>query len=80
MGKLNSYNNFSISKEHTQRINFSSWITDCDFHHPPLLNYFLSSDPSICSTVAFPPLGNSIYVIKGSDYLFRSDPLKAFSH
>ena len=31
-------------------------------HHPVLLDFFLSSDASICSTMAFPPLGNSEHV------------------
>ena len=29
---------------------------------PALLDLFLSSDASICSTMAFPPLGNSDHV------------------
>ena len=33
-----------------------------DSHSPTLLDLFLSSDTSICSTVAFPPLRNSDYV------------------
>ena len=40
-------------------VNFSTHIPDCDSHNSALLNLFLSSDPSICSTMAFPPLGNS---------------------
>ena len=28
-------------------------------HSPALLDLFIFSDPSICSAVAFPPLGNS---------------------
>ena len=30
---------------------------------PVLLNLFLSSEASICSTMAFPPLGNSDHVV-----------------
>ena len=30
---------------------------------PALLDLFLSSDASICSTMAFSPLGNSAYVL-----------------
>ena len=44
-------------------VNFSSWIPDCDSHSPALLDLFISSDASICSTVAFPPLGNSDHVV-----------------
>ena len=32
-------------------------------HSPALLNLFISSDTSICSTMAFPPLGNSDHVV-----------------
>ena len=55
--------NFSISNDLTQMINFPTWIPDCDSHSPALLDLFLSSDASICSTMAFPPLGNSDHVV-----------------
>ena len=32
-------------------------------HSPALLDLFFSSDASICSTVALPPLGNSDHVV-----------------
>ena len=51
--------NFSISNDLTQMVNFPTRIPDCDSHSPALLDLFLSSDASICSTMAFPPLGNS---------------------
>ena len=38
-------------------------MSDCDFHSPALLDFFLSSDASICSTMVFPPLGNSDHVV-----------------
>ena len=38
-------------------------IPDPDSHSPALLVLFLSSDTSICSTMAFPPLGNSDHVV-----------------
>ena len=38
-------------------------IPGCDSHSPALLDLFLSSDASICSTMAFPPLGNSDHVV-----------------
>ena len=44
-------------------VNFPTWIPDCDSHSPALLDLFLSSDASICSTMAFPPLGNSDHVV-----------------
>ena len=43
-------------------MNFPTRIPDCDFHSPALLDFFLSSDTSICSTMAFPSLGNSDHV------------------
>ena len=50
------YYNFSISNDLT-------WIPDCGSHSPTLLDLFLSCDASICSTVAFPLLGNSDHVV-----------------
>ena len=32
-------------------------------YSPALLDFFLSSDASICSTVTFPPMGNSDHVV-----------------
>ena len=53
--------NFFISNNLTQMVNFSTWIPDCDCHSPALLELFLS-DGSISSTMAFPPLRNSVHV------------------
>ena len=55
--------NFSISNDLTQMINFPTWIPDCHSHSPVLLDLLLSSDASICFTMAFPPLGNSDHVV-----------------
>ena len=55
--------NFSISNDLTQIVNFPTGIPDCDSHSPALLDLFLSSDASICSTMAFPPLGNFDHVV-----------------
>ena len=55
--------NFSISNDPTQIINFPTRIPDCDSHSPALLDLFISSDASICSTMAFPSLGNSDHVV-----------------
>ena len=55
--------NFSISNDLTQMVNFSTRIPDCDSHSPALLDLFLSSDASICSLIAFAPLGNSDHVV-----------------
>ena len=45
-GKL--YQNFSISNDLTQTVNFPSQIPDFDCHIPALLDLFISSDASIC--------------------------------
>ena len=55
--------NFSISYSLTQLVNFLTRIPHYGSHSPALLDLFLSSDPSICSTKAFPPLGNSDHVV-----------------
>ena len=55
--------NFSISNDLTQMLDFPTRIPDCDSHSPALLDLFLSSDASICSTMAFPPLENSDNVV-----------------
>ena len=44
-------------------VNFFTRILDCDSHSPDLLVLFISSDANICSTMAFPPLGNSGHVV-----------------
>ena len=44
-------------------VKFPTQIPDCDSHSPALLDLFISSDASICSTMAFPPLGNSDHVV-----------------
>ena len=44
-------------------VNFPTRIPDCDSHSPALLDFFLSSDASICSTMTFPPLGNSHHIV-----------------
>ena len=64
---------FSISNDLTEMVNFPTSITDCDSHSPVLLDLYLSSDPSICSTMALPPLGNSDYVIVSDSIDFPSN-------
>ena len=44
-------------------VNFPTHISDCDSHSPALFNLFISSVTSVCSTVAFLPLGNSDHVV-----------------
>ena len=48
--------NFSISNDITQMVNFPTQNPDCDSYSPALLDLFLSSDVSICSTMDFHPL------------------------
>ena len=48
-------------------VNFPTRIPDSDSHSPVLLDFFLSSNASICSTLAFPPLGNFDHVDFPSD-------------
>ena len=68
------YYNFSISNDLTQMVNFPTRIPDCDFHSPALLDLFLSSDASICSTMAYSTLGNSDHIIVSvsTDFLSNS--------
>ena len=44
-------------------VNIPTLIPDCDSHSPALLDLFISSDASTCSTMVFPPLGNSDHVV-----------------
>ena len=46
----------------TQMVNVFTRIPDCESHSHAFLDLFLSSDGSICSAMAFPPLGYSDYV------------------
>ena len=55
--------NFSISNDLNQMVNFPTQIPNCDSHSLALLDFFLSSDASICSTMAFPPLENSDHIV-----------------
>ena len=55
--------NFSISKDFTQIENSPTWIPDYGSHSPTLLDLFLSSEASICSVVAFPPLETLIMLL-----------------
>ena len=53
----------SVSNYLTHMVNFPTRIADCDSHSLAPLDLFISSDASICSTVVFPPLGNSDHVV-----------------
>ena len=65
--------NFSISNDLTQMINFPTQIPGCNSHSPALLDFFISSDASICSTKGFPPLGNSDHVVVSISIDFPSN-------
>ena len=54
-------------------VNFPTQIPDCDSHSPALLDLFISSDTSICSAMAFPPLGNSDHVVVSVSIDFPSN-------
>ena len=66
--------NFSISNDLTQMVNFPTRILECD--SPALLNWFLSSDDSICTTMAFLPFGNSDHVVVSVSMDFPSYSLR----
>ena len=53
--------------------NFHTRIPDCDSYTPALLDLFISSDASICSTVAFPALGNSDHFVVSVSINFPSN-------
>ena len=61
---------------------FPTQIPDCDSHSPAFLDLFISSDASICSTMAFPPLGNSDHVVVSVsiDFPINSKQDTSFHH
>ena len=54
-------------------VNFPALIPDCASHNPAVLDLFISSDASICSTIAFPALGNSDHVVVSVSIDFSSN-------
>ena len=54
-------------------VNFPTGIPGCDCHSPALLDLFLSSDASICSTMAFLPLGSSDHLVVSVSINFPSN-------
>ena len=54
-------------------VNFPTLIPDYDFHSPALLDLFISSGASICSTMVFLPLGNSDLVVASVSIDFPSN-------
>ena len=62
-----------ISNYLIQMVNFPTPIPDCNSHSPALLDLFISSDASICSTMASPCLGNSDHVVVSISIDFPSN-------
>ena len=54
-------------------VNFPALIPDCASHNSAVLDLFISSDASICSTIAFPALGNSNHVVVSVSIDFSSN-------
>ena len=63
MEPIDLVNSVKISNDLTQMAKFHSRIPESNSHSPALLDLFIFSDANICSTMAFPPLGNSDYVV-----------------
>ena len=70
---INLVKSIIISNDLTQMVNFPIRIPDYDSHSPALLDLFLSSDASICSTMAFPLLGNSDHVVASVSIDFQAN-------
>ena len=70
---VDSYN-FSLSNDFTQMVNFPTQIPDCDSHSPALLDFILSSNTNVCSTMAFYPLGSSDHVVVSVSIDFPINP------
>ena len=54
-------------------VNFPTQIPDCDSHSSALLDLFISSEASISSKMAFPPMGNSDHVVVSVSIDFPSN-------
>ena len=54
-------------------VNFPNRIPDCNSQSRALLDLFISSGNSICSTMAFPPLSNSDHVVVSGSIDFPSN-------
>ena len=50
-----------------------SSLPDCGSHSPAILHLFISSDVSICSIMAIPPLGKSDHVVVSVSIDFPTD-------
>ena len=57
----------------TQTANFLALFPSHDSHSPAVLDLFLPSNPSICCTIVFPPLGNFDQVVVSVSIDFPSN-------
>ena len=73
MELIDLVNSVIISNDLTQMVSFPTRIPGCDSHSPALLDLFISSGASICSTMAFPLLGNFDHVVVLVSTNFPSD-------
>ena len=73
---------FSISNDLTQMVNFPTWIPDCDSYRSALLDLFISSDTTICSTLPFHSFRNSdqVVVSVSINFLINSKQNALFHH
>ena len=62
------------SAQNLNNLNFATWILDSGSHSPALLDFFLSSGASICSTMACPSLENADPVVVS---VFIDSPLNS---
>ena len=62
------------STQNSNNLNFATWIPDSDSHSPALLDFFLSTGASICTTMACPSLGNADPVVVS---VFIDSPLNS---
>ena len=62
------------SAQNLNNLNFATWILDSGSHSPALLDFFLSSGASICSTMACPSLQNADPVVVS---VFIDSPLNS---
>ena len=64
---------FPISNDFTQMFNFATMIPDYDSFSPALMNFFLSCNPSSCSTLALHPLEKPDHVVVSVSTDFSSN-------
>ena len=62
-----------LSYDLTQMVNFPTQMPDCDSHSPALLDLFICSDASICSTMVFFALGNFDHLVVSVSIDFPSN-------